>query len=231
MRNIATSLILLCAGLLGAQEYAYFIPPQGWEVADPSVNGELTRAAFVSKSHPGASMGLSLEPTRSSLKEYISDIEQEFKKDPNVRWRDVGPYTTSSGQGRLVEIEMKSPIGDLRMLQLIFIHGKMAYVVTTSAPKQTFAQLAPVFKKTLQSFTCTSDLAAQVSDLVKQEKLKNLLRDAKAALQAKRKTVESSPEPFADGVLQKAVLSDFPEMGALWQIAVLQMAQEPDLLN
>ena len=216
MRTIAISFLLLVGSVL-AKDYSYFIPPPGWEMADPSLSTQLTNASFISQAHPGCSISLSVEPTEGSLKDYVAAVKALFVQDPNARWREIGPYKTASGEGRLVEIEMKSAMGDMRQLQLIQLHNDVAYIVTTSAPKGYFAILAPTFKKVLQSFSCTTDPLIALNDKAKRTVLENAI----SAFQTKEKTVESP------GIaLRKVVLEDFSEMGALWQIAVLQMARD-----
>ncbi|MBS0616349.1 MAG: hypothetical protein JSR58_07360 [Verrucomicrobia bacterium] len=216
MRIIATSLLLLL-GSLQAKDYYYFVPPPGWELADSSTNTSLTKASFISKAHPGCAISLSMEPADGSLKDYIAAVKALFAHDPNARWRDVGPYKTTTGEGKLVEIEMKSTGGEQRLLQLITLQNNVAYIVTTTAPKGNFALLAPTFKKVLQSFACTSDPLIALNDPQK----KTLIENAIHAFQTNAKEVES-PEI----ALQKVVVEQFSEMGALWQMAVLQMAQD-----
>ncbi len=216
MRTIAISLLLLTGSLM-AQDYYYFIPPPNWEMANPSLNTQMTQANFISKAHPGCSISLSSEPTEGSLKDYVAAVKTLFAQDPNARWRDIGPYKTACGEGRLVEIEMKSAMGDMRQLQLIVLHHDVAYIVTTSAPKGYFAILAPTFKKVLQSFDCTTDPLGALNDKTKRTTLENAI----SSFQTNGEKIES-PEI----ALRKVVLEDFSEMGALWQIAVLQMVKD-----
>lgn len=216
MRTIAISLLLL-AGSLQAQDYYFFIPPPAWEMADSSLNTQMTHANFISKAHPGCSISLSSEPVQGSLKDYVAAAKALFVQDPNARWRDIGPYKTACGEGRLVEIEVKSAMGEVRQLQLIQLHNDVAYVVTTSAPKGYFARLAPTFKKVLQSFHCSTDPLSALTDKTKRAMLENAI----SSFQTNEKKIES-PEI----ALQKVVLEDFSEMGALWQIAVLQMVKD-----
>ena len=216
MRTIAISL-LLWVGSLAAQDYYFFIPPPSWEMADSSLNTQMTHAHFISKAHPGCSISLSTEKTEGSLKDYIAAVKALFVQDPNARWRDIGPYMAACGEGRLVEIEIKSAMGEMRQLQLIVLHNDVAYIVTTSAPKGYFAMLAPTFKKVLQSFDCTTDPLRALNDKTKRTALENAI----TAFQTNGKKIES-PEI----ALRKVVLEDFSEMGALWQIAVLQMVKD-----
>lgn len=216
MRIIAISCLLLFNCLI-ASDYYFFIPPPGWEMADSSVNTDMTRISFISKAHPGCALSLSIEPTDGSLKDYVAAVKSLFHNDPNASWRDIGPYKTATGEGRLVELEMKSKDGDKRLLQLITLYHDVAYIITATAPKSHFALLAPTFKKTLQSFSCTPNPLSILNDSSKKERIEDAIR----SFQTNRQSVES-PEI----ALQKVVVEEFSEMGALWQMAVLQMAQD-----
>jgi hypothetical protein len=195
---------LLFLSHLVADNFCYFIPPQGWDIADPSKLSPRVKIAFVGKSTKGLlpSCNLATEKVSISLKDYLAAVKKIHEADPNTKWRDLGAFQTPLGQGKLTEVETKIGAGLARRMQLIVIYEGTAYILTVGALKEEFSKHYQTFEEVLRSLTVTSDLASVVAK-EKQTQLKPQMQE--------------SWESF-----QQRVITDFSEMGAYWQILFLQ---------
>ena len=207
---------------------AYFIPPKDWQVADPAQLSPSVKASFLTKGKKEycPSMNIASEKVVISLDEYMKAVKEAHCRDKNNKWRDLGKFTCMAGEGRLCEIEAKTPLGTARLLQFIFVKEGTAYVVTGSALKEEFAAHLKEFQKAFHSFS--------ISDLFEEKEALKKEVDALLVAWQKRETrLESGPnnvdEDFQKRYLlpfQKKVLEEFTEMGSYWQILMLQFVQK-----
>ena len=204
--------------LLFIQSYAdptcYFIPPPEWSLADPTKLSPRVKVAFLGKSSKGLlpSVNLATEKVDVSLKAYIDAVKKIHEADPNTRWRDLGSFKTSLGEGRLTEIETQIAWGIARRMQLIVIKDSTAYIMTVGALKDEFPKHYKTFEAVLSSLRLTDDLTSAITSPQKKAQLAQLiqqLRDDK-----------NSWELF-----QQKIISDFSDMGAYWQALLLQDVQ------
>lgn len=210
--------------LLFASLIYYFMPPTGWEMRMPVERDAYIQVAFV-----GEQKGLlapciryTTEVTECSLKEYVQAVrEQQLAQaqQPQDRWTDLGPFRTKVGEGRLIELELATEVGQLRMLQVICMGTGQAHVLTAIALKEEFSSLRPTFLETLRSFTAAETLFAPVGDLSKREELEALFTSLgefpaegdRAALQEERWNS-----------LQKLITSSYASQGDHWQFLLLK---------
>jgi hypothetical protein len=117
--------------------HCYFIPPQGWDLADPAKLSPRVKICFLGKSSKNLlpSINLASEEVDISLKAYVDIVKRDCENDPNTHWRDLGKYTTRLGEGRLTEREVTTECGLSRQVQLIVIKDSMAYILTAAALK------------------------------------------------------------------------------------------------
>jgi len=211
VRIVAISLFLFSA-LLG-QDFCYLVPPKKWDLADPKHYSPRVQIGFIgpTKKEFPSSVNLAVESVSIELPEYVAAVRKIHEADPNNRWRDLGPYQTSAGEGRLTEIEAKTEWGKVRLLQFILVKNRFAYIITASALKEEFPKFYTEFEKVFHSLTLTPDLIEPVPAGERKDSLRSRL--------ACLKTEEW--EPF-----QEHILKDYADMGAHWQVLVLRLAKE-----
>lgn len=214
----------------------FFIPPKGWDVADPKAFSPSVQIAFLKNTGKGfcPSMNLAVEETEASLSEYLKAVKAIHEQDKGTHWRSLGKVRTTAGLGQLTEIDATTPFGPVRLLQLIFMKEGHAYVLTAAALREEFSNFYKAFQDSFRSFVLTSDLFASIPQLDQRENLKlaqaKLYSAAEERMLAQEKITNLMEDPaFREKhwtAYQKTVLSDFEEMGAHWQILVLRNAYE-----
>lgn len=208
--------------------YSYFVPPKGWEIASPDASHKHVKIGFIGPSKQGfsASINLATEQIGNlSMAEYLKAVKEIYERTPQNRFRQLGKIKTGAGDSQLIEIDTKTEWGDIRMMQMITLKDKIAYIVTVAAQKEEFGTLIKEFHQSLQSFTLTDDLFIPVG-----KKRGNSLRQAFEAI---KKIKQESPavdkETFEKEHLhpfEKMIVKEFSDMGTYWQYLLFE-----DLLN
>jgi len=211
-------------------DFCYFIPPQGWNLADMSKLSPRVKICFIGKGSGNLlpSVNLATEEVNVSLKTYLDIVKKDCESDPNCLWRDLGKYNTSFGEGRLTEREVKTQWGISRQAQLIVMKDGRAYILTAGALKEEFSSHYQDFEKVFRSLTLTNDLTTQVASPEKKELLCNLIGNLKTNKTSfdSDQFQQSSWKPF-----QEKIINDFTEMGSYWQILLLRDVQYQLLQN
>lgn len=225
MRSITFAFIFFFNALF-ATEYAYFIPPQKWEIADPKTLSPLVKMKFVgpSKEKLKPSINLAIEKIEKvdvTIDKYIAEAKKVHESDPHRTWRDLGKFSTPAGEGRLTEISSKSEAGNIRLLQLILFKNHTAYVVTAAALKGEFSSFYQDFHSVFRTFTLTSDLVESVPDAVQRQKLQVSYKKLSDKLNTNPDVLEKEWPSF-----QNEIIKNFSNMGAYWQILFLQSTRE-----
>lgn len=227
---------LLALSTLFASSQCFFTPPEGWEIADPSTLPPSVVISFFKKGVNGfcPSVNLAIEETDVSLAEYLKAVKAIHEQDRSNQWRTLGKVKTAAGLAQLTELDTKTGFGSLRILQAILLHEGRAYVMTAAALKEEISQYYKEFQAAFRSLTLSTDLLGHIPQLERRENLKHrqseLLKAAEEALAAQKETVNPLDIPsFQEDhwlPFQKAVLDQFGDMGAFWQVLILRSAQE-----
>jgi hypothetical protein len=217
--------LILCTGItLSAEEasFCFFLPPQGWEITDPTTLSPRVKIAFVKPKNQGffPSMNLSVEKTSVSLSEYLKAVKAIHEQDRNNHWRALGKVHTATGLAQLTEIDTTSEWGPVRMLQLILLKEGHAYVLTAAALKKEFSKFYKEIQTAFRSLTLTTNLLSCIPLLEKQEGLKQKQESLFGV--AKEEHFQEKYWPS----FQQEVLTQFAEMGAYWQVLLLKQTQE-----
>jgi hypothetical protein len=170
------------------------------------------------------SLNLATEEVSVSLADYLRAVRSLHEANGTTTWREVGSLKTRAGAARLTEIDLPSDWGPLRLLQMILIRDGIAYILTGAALKEDFPQHYREFQKAFCSFTITPDPTECVASPEKRASLEAALRSLKSAMTAEFVNEGFQKEhwlPFQD-----SVVNDYADMGAHWQIVMLQAAQE-----
>ncbi len=218
-----------------SNNYCYFIPPQGWDLADQAKLSPRVKICFIGKSSKNLlpSVNLAEEEVDVSLKTYIDIVKSDCLKDPNCRWRDLGKYNTPLGEGRLTEREVKTQWGPSRQVQLIVIKDKMAYILTAGALKEEFSRHYKTFEDVLRSLTLTQDLSMDLTSAEKKTRLREMLGKLETDFKKTREKISAVNDAFDAADFQKEswkpfqerIINDFTEMGPYWQILLLRQIQ------
>jgi hypothetical protein len=164
------------------------------------------------------SINLAIEEVDVDLKQYLKAVKEIHLTEPKTTWRDLGKFKTLSGEGRLTEISNFSPLGEVKILQMILIKDQNAYILTGAASKVDFLRFQDVFVKSFQSLQLTKDLFAPLP-IGEKENFETFF----TSLQ------KSNLDPILQAkqwdALQTMVAGKM-EMGNYWQFLILKMGRE-----
>ncbi len=202
--------------------FCFFLPPQEWEIADPTTLSSRVKIAFFKPKSHGffPSINLSVEKTSVSLSDYLKAVKAIHEQDRNNHWRALGKVHTAAGLAQLTEIDTLSEWGPVRMLQLILLKEGHAYVLTAAALKKEFSKFYKEIQTAFRSLTLTTDLLSCIPLLEKKEGLKQ--KQAGLLGVAKEEDFQEKYWPS----FQQEVVTQFAEMGAYWQVLLLKQTQE-----
>jgi len=216
--------------------YCFFLPPNGWNIADPKLLSPHVQIGFFTKGkkETSPSLNLAVEETNLSLTDYLKAVKAIHESDPSTHWRQLGKIQALAGLAQLTEIDTKTEVGPMRILQMILVRDGKAYILTAGALKEEFAEYYQDFQKSFRSLQVTSDLISSVPQADRRDALKQAqesLFQKWAALSSNAQTGETL---FADKYFQKDVwlpfqnmiIQQFADMGAYWQVQILKAAQE-----
>jgi len=198
-----------------SEPFCYFVSPKKWEVTTPHQRASHVKIGFIGKGKKGfhPSLNLASEAVTLSLTDYVKQVKSMHEADRKNHWRDLGKYQTASGEGRLTEIDTTTEWGATRLLQLLFIKERRAYILTACAIKEEFGDYYQEFQKAFRTLTILSDpLEALPHSPIKE------------ALQKKINSYKQEPNHWES--IQKIILNDYIDMGACWQIFTLKALKE-----
>ncbi len=213
-------LLLLAPLLLFSTPICHFSPPPGWEFALPKNLSPHIQVGFIGKGSSDfrPSINLALEEVDVSLKEYVKSVKKIHLSQPNTTWRDLGKFKQIAGEGRLTEISSRSGLGEVKMLQAIFIKDHKAYILTAAVEKKDYPNFYPAILQSLQSLTLSSDLIAALP----REELRQRFSHLYSSLTQEPEEDLENWKKTKWEELQKIVLEECPEMGGHWQFLALK---------
>jgi hypothetical protein len=103
-------------------------------------------------------LNLATEEVDLCIEDYLRVIQRLHEKEPGNRWRSLGKITTSAGDAHLTEIDTKTQWGPVRMLQMVLLRDKTAYILTAAALKSEVGQYYKSFQEAFHSFALTKNL-------------------------------------------------------------------------
>lgn len=195
----------------------FFQPPDGWECIEAKNPSEPVLVGFVgeAKKTIPPNLNLATEPTELSLKEYITGVKAVHESDLHVAWRDLGEFSFRGGKGRLGEICNSTPLGEIKILQGIFIQNKTAYILTGAALKEEFSEYRASLLAALRSLTVFPDLFSAIPDPSSRDALKKRF-DQFAGLESPIMRQEEWEK------LKKSLPNEFASLGSYWLHLALQ---------
>lgn len=226
-----------------------FTPPMGWHMADPSELPPHIRIMVLGKgpSTVRPSLSLNIHSYDGTLKQYLKMVKATNEAQ-GYEWKDLGTIRTEAGNASLSQFDQKNPHGVIRLMQVILIKNKMAYVLTASSLADEFSLFYKDFFAAMRSLRVTKDPIDLLTSSQQKTQLRNAIQSVKSqwlAEIAKKKTENTKKEPqelaaavFNSPDFQKSVWLPFKEMisqkygmmGADWQNIVLNNT-EKDLFD
>lgn len=221
-----------------------FNPPDNWHLADPQALPPSVKIMVVGKGDSDfpPSINLGTEHFSGSLKEYLKMIKT-INDAQGSEWKDLGTIRTQAGTGSLSQVDAKTEWGEVRMMHVILMRDRTAYILTAAALKDEFAKYYKEFFKSMRSLRFNKDVYESIIDSSRKEKLmaKNAtLKAAWTTLIEKKESVKSnSPvEQIAKEVFnsiefqvnywspyKEALQKDFSDLGPAWQKQILNQVQ------
>ncbi len=202
----------------------YFRPPEGWQPADPTHLSSFVKIGFLRPQKSGfrPSLNLAEEPVDCNLEQYLEAVKKIHKSDHHNDWSDLGKLETPAGVAALTQIDAPSAWGTIRMMQLILIRNRTAYILTGAALRENFTQVAQEFKQAFSSLTLTEDLYHEIAEDPKRARLRELFTAATNSPGLSPKKIGESPEWKN---FQKMVFDQCNDLGSYWQILLLASSQ------
>lgn len=206
----------------------YFVPPDGWECIHPQHLSPHVTVGFLGKSSSSfrPSINLAIEQVDVPLTKYVKAVKDLHKKEMRMHWRDLGSFRFQSGKGRLGEISSKSPFGEIKMLQAIYVEDGYAYVLTGAALKEEFTKFSQTFLTAIRSLKIIDNLFSPIENEEKRTRLKQLFE--------KMETLSNFSEKQLDQEwknLQEIVEKEYKTMGSHWQFLTLKEGYRKIFLN
>jgi len=219
-----------------SSSYCFFQSPKGWNISDPKLFSPRVQIGFFSrgKKEIGPSLNLAIEETHLPLSDYLKAVKAIHESDPASRWRQLGKIQTQAGLAQLTELDTKTELGPMRILQMILVKDGKAYILTAGAHKEEFAEYYQDFQKSFRSFQITVDLISSIPQADRRERLKQAQEGLFQKWSALCTDSMSAEALFSDSVFQKEawlpfqnlVIQQFEDMGVFWQVQILRATQE-----
>jgi len=214
----------------------FFIPPENWDIADPRSLSPKVKIAFLKNNGKGfsPSINLAVEDTDVSLADYLKAVKAIHEQDRNNHWRSLGKVRTASGLAQLTEIDSTSEWGPVRILQLILMKDKRAYVLTAAALKEEMSNYYKDIQSSFRSLTLSNDLLGNIQQLERRDMLRQKQAELLIAAEEYIHSADAKKNLLEDQAFQeqhwlpfqKIVLENFGDMGAFWQILILRNAHD-----
>lgn len=151
----------------------FFLPPKNWKLTNPKTYTKYIKVAFTKneKKICRPSINLSSQKTNLSLDEYTNEAKKTHEMDPNTTYTIIGKIDLKGGKAKLTEITKNVHSTDFKIMQMIFIKDKKAYIMTASSKKEDLLNNSPTFISCFKSFELIDNLFSKVLDKEK----KNIL--------------------------------------------------------
>lgn len=206
-------------------QFCYFIPPSDWNIVKKKHLSKQVKVGFIGQREKGfnPSINLAVEklPHKMNLKKYVAIVKKLHHSDKNCQWRDLGPFQSQAGKGRLTELTRKEKGGVIRMFQYIHVDQKYAYILTAAILKDSFKKFVPTFLSTFRSFTLTTNLINAIPNSYNRELLQKALDNLQAC-----KNLDKDTQKKGWNDVQSIILHDLKDMGQHWQVLMAKYAQE-----
>lgn len=222
-----------------------FTPPEGWMMADSKALPPSVKIMVVGQGEHEfpPSINLGVEPYEGTLKEYLKTIKA-INDSQGAEWKDLGTIRTDAGNANLSQLDSKTEWGDIRMMHVILIKNKHAFILTAASLKEEFPRFYKDFFKSMRSLRINKNLYEMIPTAARRSKLENAeeaLKNEWNSLVINEKennSTLSTEQMFHNEQFQekswlkfKSMLeSDFRDLGSEWRENLLTKIQN-ELIN
>lgn len=157
--RIAISL-LFSLPLLSQAALCTFTPPEKWEFINTDKLPARVKIGCIGPDKNGFRPSLNLaieEGVGGTIEEYLRSVKALYGKERENRWRDLGAFQTLAGPARLTSVDIKTKNGEARLLQLILLQDRTAYILTAVSRKEEFSELQKTFERAFCSLHLSDD--------------------------------------------------------------------------
>lgn len=222
MKKLLFCFITISTLLLSEEPFYYFKAPQDWKIATDVSLSPKVKIGYTENEKKNfiASINLATEKTDASIDEYLERVSMIHESTPSTSWKSLGSIQTQSGKAHLTQIDNKSPIGDIRILQSILIDHGYAYILTGVCLKKDIGNHHQRFLDTFSSFFVHSDYLESIDEKTKKASLQKQILQMKSSIQPSSTTLitlDSSLMQSFTSFLRK----EFSEKGSYWQSKVI----------
>ena len=214
LKKLPYCLLFWIASQCLASDICFFTPPPQWECVKSQRLSNHVQIGFLGKGEKAfrPSLNCATEEIDLSLKEYIKAV-RAIHEEMQMPWRDLGEFSCKAGKGRLAEITGQSPCGDVKMLQMIFVKDKMAYILTGAVLGEEFASQRETLLTAIRSMDVVQDLFSPIGDELKRSSLKQMYMSFETLPQDKQQSAWEQ--------LQREI-GELSSLGTHWQFLALQ---------
>ncbi|MCI0382570.1 MAG: hypothetical protein L0207_05940 [Chlamydiae bacterium] len=207
---------------LFCEETPLFVPPNGWEFALPQEDCSLVQACFKKKgSGFTPSINFAIEKVAVSLEEYLRIVKSNYEEDyPHCTWKNLGWLKSQAGNGVVMEIDLPSQGGDMKLLQFVLFKDQKAYILTGATLKKDFFTYLPIFQKSFESLQFIPDLFSLISNEKKRADLKEMISQTTFSLQKKEENIKSLEKRLYH--LTSVLNRHYSEMGGYGHYLILK---------
>lgn len=154
-------------------ETCTFTPPKDWTASDPNALPKQVKILVKGNGQHEVppSLNLATEKTAMDIKTYLKTIKELHESSGETTWSKLGSIQTTAGPATLTQIDTKTSWGNIRMMQAIIIHNKVAYILTATALKDEFPHFYKEFFQSIQSLKIDDGLLVELNDKLRKEKL------------------------------------------------------------
>ncbi len=222
MKKLFFCFITISTLLSSEEPFYYFKAPQDWKIAKDVSLSPKVKIGYIENEKKSfiASINLATEKTDVSIDEYLERVSMIHGSNPSTSWKSLGSIQTQSGKAHLTQIDNKSPIGDIRILQSILIDNGFAYILTGVCLKKDIGNHYQTFLDVFSSFFVHNDYLKSINEETKKTSLQKQILQMKASIQpasTKLITLDSSLMQSFTSFLRK----EFSEKGNYWQSKVV----------
>jgi hypothetical protein len=223
IKKLRFAFLLIFFPFLYGESVCWFKPPKNWVLADPSTLSPLVKVGFLAPNKAGKiglrpSLNLAEEPIDCSLQEYLEIVKKIHTTSRHKEWSHLGTFTTPAGPAALTQIDQLSSSGPMRLLQLILIRDKVAYIMTAASLKNDFFVHLPVFHDVFRSLHISDDLYETIENADLKAKARYLYQNIEEAVS---KTKSFSHELAEWTQFQDFIMKKCSDYGAYWQAMLI----------
>lgn len=209
--------------------FATFDPPKGWIISDPSHYEKGVQVGYIQSNKRifTPSITLAYEKVgKVDLPTYLKAVRKHFEEDRQSRYQELGTIQTKSGEGILIQVDMKNRFGEIRLLQAISIHEGIAIIHTASCTKRDFLKVHETLLGSFKSLSIYPTITSSCSHPSLKEKIEGIEKCWKKFCA----TSKDSPEklfasPFFQNNQWKPFVNyiekELNSQGSCWQILAI----------